>query len=136
LNGVFRTMKEVVVGRTSRRAEYKLHADSRYNSDFDYMIPNVILVDAFWRFGTVRASERGGLSVYVPEKCEAMKVFFDYADYDADQLRNPVTFYGANPRADGDVLHVGPIDAFDSKGRLLLRVEGGLCRKAGEIQVS
>jgi hypothetical protein len=132
LNGAFRTLKEVVVGRTSRRAEYMLNTDRRYGSEFDYLIPNVILVDAFWRFGTVRANDKGGLSVYVPERCDAMKVFFDYADFHWDELRRPITFQGANPRADGDVLHVGPIDAFDSKGRIILRVEGGVCRKFGD----
>ena len=135
LNGAFKTMKEVEVGRTSRRADYKLNGNSHYGSDFDYLIPNVILVDAFWRFGTVRANGNGGLSVYVPERCDSMKVFFDYADFDAPQLRSAVTFHGANPRADGDVLHVGPIDAFDSTGRMLLRVEGGVCRKFGDIEV-
>lgn len=135
LNGAFRNMKEVVVGRTSRRAEYNLNGHSRYDSAFDYLIPNVILVDAFWRFGTVRTGESGGLSVYVPERCDAMKVFFDYADFGANLLRNPVTFHGANPRAEGDVLHVGPIDALDSNGRVFLRVEGGICRKFGEIEV-
>jgi hypothetical protein len=134
LNGPFRTMKEVVVGQTGRRAEYKLNGNNRYDSEFDYLIPNIILVDAFWRFGTVRANESGGMSVYVPERCDAMKVFFDYSDFGFDRLRSPVTFRGANPRPEGEVLHVGPIDAFDSTGRLLLRVEGGLCRKFGEIQ--
>ena len=65
-----------------------------------------------------------------------MKVFFDYAEFDAEMLRRTVTFRGANPRAEGDVLHVGPIDAFDSNGRMLLRVEGGLCRVFGEIEVN
>jgi hypothetical protein len=136
LNGAFRTMKEVVVGNTSRRAEYKLNGHSRYGSAFDYLLPNVVLVDAFWRFGTVRANELGGLSVYVPERCDAMKVFFDYTDFDAEMLRGSMTFQGANPRPEGDLLHVGPIEALDSQGRLLLRVEGGLCRKFGEVEVA
>jgi polyketide synthase-like dehydratase family protein len=135
LNGAFRTLKEVEVGRTSRRAHYKLNGNSRYGSDFDHLIPNVILVDAFWRFGTVRANEHGALSVYVPERCDSMKVFFDYADFDAEPLRCAVTFHGTNPRAECDVLHVGPIDAFDATGRMLLRVEGGVCRKFGDIEV-
>jgi len=135
LNGAFRTMKEVVVGQTGRRAEYKLNGKSSYGSDFDYLLPNVVLVDAFWRFGTVRSNESRGLSVYVPERCDAMKVFFDYENFESDLLHGSVTFHGANPRAEGDVLHVGPIDALDSNGRMLLRVEGGLCRKFGDIEV-
>jgi 3-oxoacyl-(acyl-carrier-protein) synthase/NAD(P)-dependent dehydrogenase (short-subunit alcohol dehydrogenase family) len=136
LNGAFRTLKEVVVSRTTRRAEYMLNGHGRYNSDFDYLIPNIILVDAFWRFGTVQANDTGGLSVYVPEKCDAMEVFFDYSDFDADVLRNKVTFQGANPRPEGDLLHVGPIGAFDSNGRMLLRVKSGICRKFGDIKMN
>jgi hypothetical protein len=136
LDGAFKTMKDVVVSKDGRRAEYHLNGGGNYKSDFDYLIPNVVLVDAFWRFGTVRANERGGLSVYVPERCDAMKVFFDYSDFDAELLRSAVIFQGANPVPEGDVLHVGPINAFASDGRLLLRVEGGLCRNFGEIQVS
>jgi acyl transferase domain-containing protein/NAD(P)-dependent dehydrogenase (short-subunit alcohol dehydrogenase family) len=136
LNGVFRAMKEIVVGPTTRHATYNLNGHAPYGSEFDYMIPNVILVDAFWRFGTVQSNQSGKLSVYVPEKCDAMKVFFDYGDFDAEVLRKPVTFHGANPRTDGESLHVGPIDAYDAQGRILLRVEGGLCRKFGEIEVA
>lgn len=136
LNGAFRTMKEIVVGQNARCATYNLNGHRPYGSVFDYLIPNIIMVDAFWRFGTVRSNESGTLSVYVPEKCEAMKVFFDYGDFDSAMLRKPITFHGANPRPDGESLHVGPIDAYDAGGRLLLRVEGGLCRKFGEIEVS
>jgi 3-oxoacyl-(acyl-carrier-protein) synthase/NAD(P)-dependent dehydrogenase (short-subunit alcohol dehydrogenase family) len=135
LDGAFRTMSEVLVGRETRSAGYKLNGGSRYGSDFDYMIPNIILVDAFWRFGTVRTNESGGYPVYVPERCDAMKVFFDYADFGAERLRDSVTFHGANPIPEGDVLHVGPLEAVDSKGRMLLRLEGGLCRKFGQIEV-
>jgi acyl transferase domain-containing protein/NAD(P)-dependent dehydrogenase (short-subunit alcohol dehydrogenase family) len=134
LNGAFRTMKHIVVGQRTRRAEYKLNGQSRYGSDFDYLIPNVILVDAFWRFGTVRENENGSLSVYVPERCDAMKVFFDYLDFGAGFLQSTMTFDGANPRAEGDMLYVGPIDVRDASGRVLLRVEGGVCRKFGEVE--
>jgi NAD(P)-dependent dehydrogenase (short-subunit alcohol dehydrogenase family) len=134
LSGPFRTMKDVVVGPTNRCAEYKPNGLVRYGSAFDHFMPNVILVDAFWRFGTVQANTNGGLSVYVPERCDVMKVFFDYTDFDAPLLKGPATFQGANPRAEDDILHVGPIDGYDSGGRLILRVEGGVCRKFGDIE--
>ncbi|HEX8030772.1 MAG TPA: hypothetical protein VF491_20010, partial [Vicinamibacterales bacterium] len=92
------------------------------------------MVDAFWRFGTVRVTENGRLGVYVPEKCDVMKVFFDYDTDAVESLREPITFAGANPRAEGDLLHVGPITAFSASGKALLRVEGGLCRRFGEIE--
>jgi hypothetical protein len=127
-------MEDIVVGPANRRAEYKPNGGIRYGSAFDHFMPNVIMVDAFWRFGTVQANTDGGLSVYVPERCDAMKVFFDYTDFDAPLLRGSATFHGANPRAEGDILHVGPIDAYDSSGRLILRVEGGVCRKFGDLE--
>jgi len=49
------------------------------------------MVDAFWRFGTVRVCESGRLGVYVPEKCDVMKVFFDYDKDATDNLNGRVT---------------------------------------------
>ena len=134
LDGVFRAMKEVQVYDADRRAGYQLPDANRHPSAFDHLIPKIIMVDAFWRFGTVRVCESGNLGVFVPERCDVMKVFFDY-DLDAlESLRGPITFAGANPRPEGDLLHVGPITAFNAAGQALLRVEGGLCRKFGEIE--
>jgi len=79
------------------------------------------------------ATGERSLAVYVPESCERMRVFFDYTDFALDWLRRPVVFSGANPRPEGERLLVGPIEARDQEGHLRLRVEGGVCRKFGEI---
>jgi len=134
LDGAFRAMQEVGVSEVERRAHYQLPEATRHASAFDHLIPRIIMVDAFWRFGTVRVCESGGLGVYVPERCDVMRVYFDYDQHGPDALRGPITFSGANPRAEGDVLHVGPITAFNADGHALLRVEGGLCRKFGEVE--
>lgn len=135
LDGVFRAMPEVQVTELERRARYQLPATNPHPSAFEHLIPRIIMVDAFWRFGTVRVTEGGRLGVYVPEKCEIMKVFFDFENDSTDSLRGPITFTGANPRAEGDLLHVGPITAFNAEGRALLKVEGGLCRRFGELEL-
>ncbi len=75
LNGGFKAIGKILVDDKTRRADYKLRGDASYGSNFDYLIPNIIMVDAFWRFGTVRVNENGNLAVYVPERCDAMKVF-------------------------------------------------------------
>ena len=49
-------------------------------------------------------------------------------------LRQGVTFRGVNPREEGDILHVGPIEARDANGNILLVVEGGIARKVGDIR--
>ena len=133
LGGQFRSMRQLVVDATHRRARYRLAARGYPESPFGYLLANAILVDAFWRFGTVQPQPDRSLSVYVPEKCRVMKVFFDYADFSLPLLHEAVVFSGVNPAEDGDQLRVGPIEAADARGRLLLRVEGGLCRKFGDI---
>lgn len=133
LDGMFRAMAHVDVGEPNRRAPYQWPGITRYQSAHDALLPTMVLVDAFWRFGTVRQCAGDRLGVYVPERCDVMKVYFDWTSYTDAALVRPITLAGANPRPDGEVLHVGPITAFDEAGRPLLRVEGGLCRKFGEL---
>lgn len=133
LNGRFNSLRSLCVNGSRRLAHYRLGGSSYPESALQHLLPNVILVDAFWRFGTVMATGDHSLSVYVPERCDRMGVYFDYTDFDLDWLHGPVVFSGANPRPQGDQLLVGPIEARDREGRLRLTVEGGVCRKFGEI---
>ncbi len=130
LNGRFKSLSEVLVEDNLRVAQYKLAQGDGEDSPFGYMIPNLILVDALWRFGTVQQNP----TVYVPERCRRMGVYFDFCDFAFSRLREPVVFLGANPEADGDQLRVGPIEARSEDGRLFLTVEGGICRRFGEVQ--
>lgn len=133
LNGQFASTQTIAVGASRRIATYQL-AKHRYpDSPYAYLLPNMIFVDAFWRFGTVQLLRDQTLGVYVPVQCGIMRVYFDYMDFDAPPLGRTITFRGTNPRVDNDVLHVGPIDASDSSGNVLLVVEQGVCRKYGEV---
>jgi hypothetical protein len=115
-------------------AQYGLGAAHDPEPAFPPLLANVILVDAFWRFGTIVETADRSLAVYVPERCERMGVYFDYTDFTQDWLNEPVVFTGANPRPEGDRLLVGPIEARDRQGRLRLTVDGGVCHKLGEIR--
>ena len=133
LNGRFKSLRGLQVERDRRLAHYRLGSSSYPESPLLHMLPNVILVDAFWRFGTIMATGERSLSVYVPERCDRMGVYFDYTDFTLDWLHEPVVFTGSNPRPQGDQLLVGPIEARDHEGRVRLTVEGGVCRKFGEL---
>jgi acyl transferase domain-containing protein len=133
LNGRFKSLRNLAVDAEKRRASYQLGNLGGPASPLESQLPNVVLVDAFWRFGTVMATGERTLSVYVPERCDRMGVYFDYNDADLSWLKEPVVFTGANPRPEGDQLLVGPIEARDREGRVRLTVEGGVCRKFGEI---
>jgi hypothetical protein len=133
--GAFRSLGAVRVVGDRRLAQYRL-ADTPYpSSPLQPMLPALALVDAFWRFGAVVASGDGALPVYLPERCDRLGVFFDYSDVDLGWLHDPLVFTGSNPRASGDELLVGPIEAWDRDGRLRLVLEGARCRKLGEVAV-
>jgi hypothetical protein len=136
LNGQFASTREIRVEPRRRYGSYKL-ADGGYpKSRYGYLTPNMVLVDAFWRFGTARWIRGQTLGVYVPERCRVMRVYFDYTAFDSAKLHETMIFRGTNPRPEGDLLHVGPIELSDSTGRVLLVVEDGLCRSFGEVEAT
>jgi len=63
-----------------------------------------------------------------------MRVYFDFAGFDISKLVGTVTLAGANPRPDGERLHMGPVAALDANGNALLVVEHGVCRRFGEVE--
>lgn len=135
LKGQFDAMRNIRTGEKHIRANYQLKGSIDPKAGYNYMIPNMVFVDAFWRFGTFNPINKNTLGVYVPEQCDVMKVFFDYADFQTPTLLKELTFYGEKPRPDGDLLNVGPIYAVDGKGKVKLVVESGVCRKFGEVSV-
>jgi 3-oxoacyl-(acyl-carrier-protein) synthase/NAD(P)-dependent dehydrogenase (short-subunit alcohol dehydrogenase family) len=134
LNGRFNSIRKLVVGESDRRAEYRLSDYPYPASPYLYLLPNIIMVDAFWRFGTVEVKPDRTLSVFVPRKCDIMRVFFDYTDFSQPALNGSFVFRGVNPRVDGDLLHVGPIEVCNQLGEVQLIVEGGLCQRFGNIE--
>ena len=135
LKGPFAAMDEVAVGSSRRFARYRFARSLQGTAQFEAMLPNLVCMDAFWRFGTVQLIDRNTLGVYVPERCGVMHVYFDYLAFQWPDLLETLTFEGENPRIDGDLLHVGPIRVRDAKGNTLLEVMQGVCRKYGEVKM-
>jgi NAD(P)-dependent dehydrogenase (short-subunit alcohol dehydrogenase family) len=134
LSGPFRTMTNIAVGGASRRADYRLGALGRGAMKDDSLLRTIMLMDSLWRFGAIEMASDGSLPVYVPETCDVMRVHFDFLNADPQQLTDLLRFTGANPRPDGDKLHIGPVTASDVSGNPLLTVEGGVCRRVGEVR--
>ena len=98
------------------------------------MLSKVVLMDSLMRFGVIQTPHDDSITVFVPEACDVMKVYFDFANFDISKLVGTVTFTGVNPRPDGELLHMGPVAAIDPKGNALLFVEHGVCRRFGEVR--
>ena len=102
------------------------------DSEYLHLLPNLIMLDAFWRFGTIQKSDEDTMAVYVPQRCRIMRVFYDFTEYDLELLKKGITFTGANPREERNLLHVGPLEARDCNGNVVVIGEGGVCLKYGE----
>jgi NAD(P)-dependent dehydrogenase (short-subunit alcohol dehydrogenase family) len=134
LSGSFDAMKNLTIGGDERRADFKFADLDGVGSESRPMLSKVVLMDSLMRFGVIQSPHDNSIPVFVPEMCDVMKVYFDFANFDITQLAEPVTFSGVNPRPDGDLLHMGPVAAIDPKGNALLFVEHGVCRRFGEVK--
>jgi hypothetical protein len=134
LSGPFKTMSNITVGPLSRRADYQLPDLAGAANENGSLLPTIMLMDSLWRFGAIEMASDGSLPIHVPEKCEIMKVYFDFAGGDARRFTAQMMLGGANPRHEGDKLHIGPVAAFDAGGNMLLSVENGTCRRFGEVR--
>lgn len=133
LEGPFRCLRQLVVDSDYRKARYRAARRSYPPSRWTGLLTSALMVDAFWRFATVQSGPDRSLSVYVPERCAVMRVYFDYLTPNPVAGGQAVIFGGTNPTANGEQLLVGPIEARDTRGSLLLSVEGGVCRRFGTI---
>jgi acyl transferase domain-containing protein/NAD(P)-dependent dehydrogenase (short-subunit alcohol dehydrogenase family) len=134
LSGPFDAMKNLVIGGDGRRADFKFADLNSSSSQSRSMLSKVVLMDSLMRFGVIQMALDDSLPVFVPEACDVMKVYFDFAEFDISKLVGTVTFTGANPRPDGERLHMGPVAAIDANGNTLLLVERGVCRRFGEVK--
>ncbi len=134
LNGQFNSMVNIRVGVHHRKAEYQLRRSSYPDFRYRYLLPNLIMVDSFWRFGAVHVAANGTLPLYVPEECAKMNVYFDFTDFNSPPLMQRLIFSGENPSGEGDLLRLGNIEVIDQAGNILLMVEGAVCRRFGEIK--
>jgi hypothetical protein len=134
LSGPFDAMTNLVIGGEQRRADFKFDDLNHSSPESQSMLSKVVLMDSLMRFGVIQGATDNTLPVFVPEACDVMKVYFDFADFDISKLVGSVTFTGANPRPDGERLHMGPVSAIDADGNTLLLVEHGVCRRFGEVK--
>ena len=134
LKGQFDSMTNIRVGTNHRRADYQLRRSDKSEFKYGRLIPNMVMVDSFWRFGAIHATAHNTLPLYVPEECAKMSIYFDFADFDSSSLKQRLIFSGENPRAEGDLLRLGRIHAWDHAGNIMLMVEGAICRRFGEVK--
>jgi hypothetical protein len=98
-------------------------------------LSSLMVMDSLWRFGAIDLNPDNTLPVYVPEACKVMNVYFDLGHSGvASTLSDELSMTGSNPTADHDRLTIGPVEVRDSVGSVLLTVDGGVCRRLGEVR--
>jgi hypothetical protein len=128
-------MNNITADEAHRSADYALREGvAAVRSGYQYLLPNMILMDALWRFGAIHRDAQNGFPIYVPEACKVMRIYYDFANPDQKVLTSKLTFAGSNPHLEADRLTIGPIEAKDPAGSTLILVDGGLCRKLGEAR--
>jgi len=135
LNGPFRTLNNIVVGESRRSAEFRLSGGMAGGADGRTFLSNLLVMDSLWRFGAIDMDAHQALPVYVPEACRVMKVYYDLTNPGDDSaLATELSMTGSNPTADQDRLTIGPVEVRDPAGSVLLTVDGGVCRRLGEVR--
>jgi acyl transferase domain-containing protein/NAD(P)-dependent dehydrogenase (short-subunit alcohol dehydrogenase family) len=132
LSGPFDAMRNLTIGPEHRHADFKL--DDISSTEQRALWSKIVLMDSLWRFGVIQGEADNSMPVFVPEACEIMKIYFDFADFDVSKVQGPLTFSGANPTPDGMRLHMGPVAAIDQDGNALVVVERGVCLRFGEVR--
>ncbi len=132
LSGPFDAIRNLIIGPDQRTAHLRLDNVNECGADHRSLLAKIVLMDSLWRFGVIRV-EGNAMPVFVPEACEVMKIFFDFHDF-VLPLSCALTLSGANPRPDGERLHMGPVNATDENGNTLVVVERGICRRFGEVK--
>jgi 3-oxoacyl-(acyl-carrier-protein) synthase/NAD(P)-dependent dehydrogenase (short-subunit alcohol dehydrogenase family) len=135
LNGPFKTLNNIVVGESDRSAEYRMTEMSGIGSGGHAFLSSLMVMDSLWRFGAIDMHADNTLPVYVPEACKVMNVYFDLGNPGvASTLSEGLSMAGSNPTADQDRLTIGPVEVRDPVGSVLLTVDGGICRRLGEVR--
>jgi hypothetical protein len=128
-------MQNITADEAHRSADYKLRDGvAAARSGYQHLLPNLILMDALWRFGAIHRDAQEHFPIYVPEACKVMNIYYDFDKPDEKILTGKLTFAGSNPHVDADRLMIGPVKAKDPAGATLILVDGGLCRKLGELR--
>ena len=135
LDGPFKTLTNIVVGDSRRAADYVLADKTPGGLSGRAFLSNLMVMDSLWRFGAIDMDADNTLPVYVPEACKVMKIYYDLTSPgEASALSRALSMAGANPTAEEDRLTIGPVEVRDSAGSVLLTVDGGICRRLGEVR--
>jgi hypothetical protein len=132
LGGPFRSMRNITAGLAERSADYRLREEVRSQSGYRYL--NLIMLDALVRFGGIYQDSQKAFPIYVPEACRTIKIYYDFTNPDEKTFTGSIRFAGSNPQMEADRLTIGPVEARDPAGRMLAMVDGGLCRRLGEVR--
>ena len=134
LDGPFRSLENITAGRSVRAADYRLREAAR-SAPGGYRFLNLIMLDALLRFGGIYQESDTVFPIYVPEACRTLKIFYDFTNPDEKTFTGSLRFAGSNPKhMEDDRLSIGPVEASDLGGRMLALVEGGMCRRLGEVR--
>ena len=93
-------------------------------------------MDSLWRFGTIDIADQQRPARLRPEACKVMKIYYDLSNPVAIPRRlDELSMTGTNrPNWTRNRLTIGPVEARDADGSVLLMVEGGVCRRLGEVR--
>jgi acyl transferase domain-containing protein/NAD(P)-dependent dehydrogenase (short-subunit alcohol dehydrogenase family) len=133
LKGSFRTMSNIVAGSGGRSADYQLDTIVEGVPNRACSLSTILMMDSLWRFGAIVREPDNSMPVYVPVKCDVMKIHFDFAEPSRVGNLNRLSFRGANPSSGEESIVIGPVAALDDAGDVLLVVEGGVCRRYGTV---
>jgi 3-oxoacyl-(acyl-carrier-protein) synthase/malonyl CoA-acyl carrier protein transacylase/NAD(P)-dependent dehydrogenase (short-subunit alcohol dehydrogenase family) len=134
LGGPFRSLQNITAGPAERNADYRLR-DAVRSASGDYRLLDLIMLDSLLRFGGIYQESHQVFPIYVPEGCRTLKIFYDFTNPDEKTFTGSLRFTGFNPQPrENDRLIVGPVEASDLAGRTLALLDGGLCRRMGEVR--
>jgi acyl transferase domain-containing protein/NAD(P)-dependent dehydrogenase (short-subunit alcohol dehydrogenase family) len=134
LTGPFRTLQNIIVGDSVRSAEYRPEEEIQETA-YRPFLANLLLMDSLWRFGCIDSLAGDTVPIYIPLAGKVMKLYYDLTSpSNTPTLLGKLYMTGFNPQRDQEYLTIGPLEARDTNGSILLEVESGTCRKVGEMR--
>lgn len=134
LTGPFRTLQNIVAGDRIRSAEYHPEEEIRETA-YRPFLANLLVMDSLWRFACIDAEGGDAVPIYIPLAGKVMNMYYDIASpSNTPTLLGKLYMTGFNPEKDQEYLTIGPVEARDANGSILMEVESGRCRKVGEVR--
>jgi acyl transferase domain-containing protein/NAD(P)-dependent dehydrogenase (short-subunit alcohol dehydrogenase family) len=134
LTGPFKTLQNIVAGDRVRSAEYRPEEEIQETA-YRPFLANLLVMDSLWRFACIDSSGSDAVPIYIPLAGKVMNMYYDIASpSNTPTLLGKLYMTGFNPEKDQDYLTIGPVEARDTNGAILMEVESGRCRKVGEVR--